>query len=724
MVFVASAVPLTPPREVRVNHRRSRAVGVSFDCEEECQGGIFPAFNLLGSVEWTDITNDGLVEFRELQPQTEYSIVIRRRYRARHWLREEFEFGESSMPLNITTCPENMEGFYQIDNATCYAQAGFYENLAGAAESCKELESRLPLQALKDACTEPGFRIQNLPVAHGFWRPSLKTDTVLQCPKRHFCHGERVENSPNQYCTANHSGVYCSGCVEGFKLGPQGCEECDAASQEDSLHALLIAISLLILVELCLFFYVVANSGAFKCCKPKPNLNDTGSPSALNGKKTCFTRFKYDALSVLKQVNFGTKSRILLGYLQVYFSFQRTFNQEIDLSQWEFLAVLDFASSLNVLTILELFYSKCAFDFNHYDLLLFYTLMPVAMLCCLTGLVRIFVMGCVRNPSMQAKVRESLISAILFLLFVIYTPVSETVFATFWCEDFEVTDGRIASSALRADYQLSCLASEDPSRIGYVVYASFMVLIYPIGIVALYSALIYKAFGSCSPREVCHGKGLRQGRSPDVHIRQNIRRKSIHFLTAPYRQHFLWFETYELLRKLCQTSTLGFLQSIQLGSSYATRILLPVIALNTGIIFICVLIWLQPYQSFGDFIFAVISLFMLLPAAQIPLFDPFRRNSEAQVGVASLVWVEIGLFLTIIMIEIVATSCLRPSHDDAASTTSSSGPISSDADNAEKFSANSFVHNGVKETKSVSPGIYLDQHVPQRLCTKREVAQS
>ena len=663
------------------------------------------------------------MEFRDLQPETKYSIVIRRRYRAKDWLREEFEFGESSVPLEISTCPENMEGFYQTDNATCYAQAGFYENLAGAAESCKELESRLPLEALKDVCTEPGFRIQTLPIAHGFWRPSLKTDAILQCPNRQFCRGERVEDSPDQYCTANHSGVYCSGCVEGFKLGPQGCEKCDAASQEDSLHALLIAIALLILVELCLFFYVVANSGAFKCCKPKPNLNSTGSPRALNGMNTCFGRFKDDAHAALKRVNFGTKSRILLGYLQVYFSFQRTFNQEIDLSQWEFLAALDFASSLNVLTILELFYSKCAFDFNHYDLLLFYTLMPVAMICCLTGFVRIFVMGCVRNPSMQAKVRESLTSAILFLLFVIYTPVSETVFATFWCEDFEFTDGSLTSSALRADYQLSCLTSEDTSRLGYIIYAIFMVLIYPIGIVALYSVLIYKAFGRCSAREVCHSKGLSQRSSEQVPIRKHIRQKSVNFLTAPYRQNFHWFETYELLRKLCQTSTLGFLQSIKLGSSYATRILLPVIALNTGIIFICVLIWLQPYQSIGDFTFAVISLFMLLPATQIPLFDPFRRDSESQVGLASLIWVEIALFLTITMVELVAASRLQPTSDDTSSTTYSSKLIANDTDKTEEFSARSFVQNTAKETKSESSGIHLDQHMPQLLSSNSEVAQ-
>lgn len=77
-------------------------------------------------------------------------------------------------------------------------------------------------------------------------------------------------------------------------------------------------------------------------------------------------------------------------------------------------------------------------------------------------------------PSYTMRQRNNHRRLILIILgFLFFSPTSVVVFQTFVCETFE--DG---TQALVADSSVECFT---PIHITYIVYACFMVLIYPIG---------------------------------------------------------------------------------------------------------------------------------------------------------------------------------------------------------------------------------------------------
>lgn len=79
-------------------------------------------------------------------------------------------------------------------------------------------------------------------------------------------------------------------------------------------------------------------------------------------------------------------------------------------------------------------------------------------------------------------VRQKHQQAALFVLFLVYSSVSYTVFQTFVCD--ELDNG---VSYLRADYNLTC---STPQYDVYKAYAMVMIFIYPVGVPAIYMLLL------------------------------------------------------------------------------------------------------------------------------------------------------------------------------------------------------------------------------------------
>eukprot|EP00511_Aplanochytrium_stocchinoi_P010586 CAMPEP_0204872854 /NCGR_PEP_ID=MMETSP1348-20121228/39089_1 /ASSEMBLY_ACC=CAM_ASM_000700 /TAXON_ID=215587 /ORGANISM="Aplanochytrium stocchinoi, Strain GSBS06" /LENGTH=192 /DNA_ID=CAMNT_0052027905 /DNA_START=686 /DNA_END=1264 /DNA_ORIENTATION=+ len=118
-----------------------------------------------------------------------------------------------------------------------------------------------------------------------------------------------------------------------------------------------------------------------------------------------------------------------------------------------------------------------------------------------------------------------------------------------------------------------------------------MVLIYPIGIVAIYSFVLRKY----------NKKKGEEKKDYEVLVTD---------LIYPYKSDKFWFEAYELLRKLTQTSLIGLILPVGVETASA-------VALNLSLLFATLLVYLQPYQSNTDFILALFSLFMLATFTQM-----------------------------------------------------------------------------------------------------------
>lgn len=202
------------------------------------------------------------------------------------------------------------------------------------------------------------------------------------------------------------------------------------------------------------------------------------------------------------------------------------------------------------------------------------------------------------------------------MLFVIYPGVSLALIQTFQCDEFSTGDGRDPISALRADYTVPCVESRQ--RSGYKIYAGIMIAVYPVGVIVLYSVILYHF------------------RDPKVTNRDNIK-----FLTGPYKESRYWFEAYELFRKLAQSVVPTFIKEPTLGLGGISG-LMPLTAMNLSFMASLVLVYLKPYKCKSDFWFALFSFFLLIPAAELSVLD--YKKEIVVLGLDVIVAAELLLF--------------------------------------------------------------------------------
>lgn len=117
-------------------------------------------------------------------------------------------------------------------------------------------------------------------------------------------------------------------------------------------------------------------------------------------------------------------------------------------------------------------------------------------------------------------------SAALLLAFLVYSSVSSVLFRMFSCEILD--DGHVY---LRADYRIKC---DSPKHMALQFYAAAMIIVYPIGIVALYATLLLRN------RKALQKK---KGRENNLSIR------SISELWRPYRSPRYYYELIECVRR-------------------------------------------------------------------------------------------------------------------------------------------------------------------------------
>ena len=495
--------------------------------------------------------------------------------------------------------------------------------------------------------------VDRLPVSDEFWRESLYTSEIVPCPRGEFCHPTRLNltlgrpEDVNAYCSDHHEGIYCFSCEDGYVPTDAGCVECNRDLERNAALTLFCGILLLLVFLLLLwarilyFAKILSLPRCMSWAAPQNENDESGSNLTLkatssgplqasNSKKglsstprslrtgQSWARAAASVSNVTKYANrFSTftKMRILFGFWQVFFSYQRSFQHHTINNP--FSAVADGVSSMSISVILNRFQTRCALDHNHYHVLLFETLMPPVLMLILAGLC-VWASHCTKTENQRNRLYEEFMWSVFLLLFLVYPSVSQTIFETFSCETFNVTDLNVPEHVLRIDFRTECSAS--PERTWWVFYAVAMILAYPVGVIVLYAVNLRTFRKLVTKKE----KGA-------VQLKKLTR---ISFLIYPYKPNIYWFETYELLRKLIQTSFIGLLPlpSAELQGTLA------LIAQNVTVVALIVLVYLKPYRKLSDFMFAVISLLLLLPAAQLSILDPFARaETEMPLSVLGMI---------------------------------------------------------------------------------------
>jgi hypothetical protein len=153
-------------------------------------------------------------------------------------------------------------------------------------------------------------------------------------------------------------------------------------------------------------------------------------------------------------------------------------------------------------------------------------------------------------PARTSRLEKALAKHYLVFLamtFLIYSTVSTTVFQTFACDTID-DSANTKTSYLRADYSIQCGTAKHTL---YRVYAAFMVIIYPLGIPALYALLLW------NNRHKLRSNTETSVHMPNRHKDESLR--STRFLWKSYTHKMYYWEVIECMRRLLLTGAIVFI---------------------------------------------------------------------------------------------------------------------------------------------------------------------
>lgn len=207
---------------------------------------------------------------------------------------------------------------------------------------------------------------------------------------------------------------------------------------------------------------------------------------------------------------------------------------------------------------------SCILDTNFYGRLFFATIGPLVVF---GALAVTYAVSKARNRRSRAGLqaaRSKHVSVALFIMFVIYSSVSFNIFQAFACETLD--DG---VEYLRADYSLTCSTG---AHTAMMVYAGLMILVYPVGIPAVYAWWLY------SNRDDLVKVGTPGTSSKPAPALDHL--QPMRDLWAPYKPRRYYFEVLECGRRIALTGLAVFLLP---GSAAQVALEVVLAAVFTGV---------------------------------------------------------------------------------------------------------------------------------------------
>lgn len=439
--------------------------------------------------------------------------------------------------VGCVACPNELQTTVGVATSAndCVAPSGFYM----MTDSSGSIDIVTCSSGLD--CNSTGSTLETLKLLPGFWRASLTSSVIHECPYPKYCIGGKgiSENSTifesnlngsrralsvwsdALYCADGHTGPFCAVCIEGYSKGSDGmctlCTESETRADQAILYSILAVACIIWPLVIGILF----SSALSERDRSKPASGCCAGPRKL-------FRISRAGISQFMSHARGPIS-ILIGFVQVITGFQRVFGQTYDFwSNWGKLTVV--FSWLNVDSSKLPTRTGCAISNTHQTKVILATSIPLVLLAILFiayAIVRCFVKA--------AKKKTSLASAswflAIFLIFLVFPSVNTTIFQSFVCDQLE--DG---SRYLRFDYATNC---DDMEML--LVIAKAMAVIYVPGTAILFSVMI-----SMSHRPCVHGAAFLH----ELYYNEKIEGRE-----KTFRQRFRrYYEVIELLRKLLLTS--------------------------------------------------------------------------------------------------------------------------------------------------------------------------
>ena len=335
--------------------------------------------------------------------------------------------------------------------------------------------------------------------------------------------------------------------------------------------------------------------------KQKPNSNNGDNKD--NESVSVKDRLHYFYEKKLGPIT--TKASIVINTFQILSISLQSFKISMPTSYSKFISGLDILS-INVVSVLPL---NCMNGPNFVDTLILKTLFPLIVF----GLLFICLMieFIIRYKKLynehaydqlkvySIKLKRSLkfryISLALLFLYLYLPGVTVAIFQVFVCEN--VDPGNVTSSNgdyyLVADYSMNC--SSNYMKFAKV-WASFMIVVYPVGIPLLYFWLLYTNRNEIISRSLTEDADTKT----DDH-KPNI--KMFKFLYESYKPQYWYFELIETSRRLLLT---GALSVVDAGASGQV-----VFGIIIAVFYMKIYAYCQPYELNESSIIAELSQYQI-----------------------------------------------------------------------------------------------------------------
>ncbi|CAN0168925.1 unnamed protein product [Ectocarpus sp. 12 AP-2014] len=348
--------------------------------------------------------------------------------------------------------------------------------------------------------------LEALSIDSGYWRATESSEEVLACYHAEACVGGVTATSG--YCLDGYEGPYCSVCSDGYseQLGFV-CRKCPESNKGGIAILVVLAVGALIVLA-AIYSYVTS-----------------GEAGMGMGRGWIERVTRYIPLQSVK---------IVIAAWQILTQFTSIANVTYPDVYEDFLGVLDIFN-FNLGWALSV---SCTIDMDFHDRLLVSTISPIAAIlflaCTYYRARRLYR----RKPDKLQTVQHKHASMVLLLTFFVYSSVSSILFRSFACE--ELADRKIY---LRSDYRIECDSSKHKS---FQVYAVFMILLYTVGIPALYAGLLFR------DRDVLKEDTSKRRDDPP-------RVTSIADLWEPYNRWAFYYEVIECGRRVLLAGVIVFI---------------------------------------------------------------------------------------------------------------------------------------------------------------------
>ncbi|GMI35260.1 hypothetical protein TeGR_g13189 [Tetraparma gracilis] len=179
--------------------------------------------------------------------------------------------------------------------------------------------------------------------------------------------------------------------------------------------------------------------------------------------------------------NVQTPFKIILSYVQIVSGFSFNFSIRFPPVFSSVMSVFAFAN----LDFVSLTPMGCVVPITYHHQLLGYTILPLLAFAALLALYKVLSARASRGGSNES--RDQVFNTFLVLTFFVLPTTSTKILNTFACDEFD--DG---TRWLKGDLSIDC---DSATHKFFEFYAAGMILVFPVGIPAMYFALLYKSKG-------------------------------------------------------------------------------------------------------------------------------------------------------------------------------------------------------------------------------------